>query len=271
MEDLQTRACEIRKQILLQVYSSQTGHLGGSLSAVEILNYLYFNKMNINKSNYMETNRDKFVLSKGHAAPVLYAVLAQKGIIDQKHLPKLRKLDSILQGHPDMRKTPGVDMSTGSLGQGVSVAVGMALANKLNGSTNQVYCLLGDGELQEGQVWEAAMFAASRKLDNLTLIIDNNNLQIDGTLDQINSPYPIDLKFEAFGFSTYTCDGHDYMSIAAGFESFAQEVDKPRVLIAKTIKGKGISFMENERQWHGKAPNQTQYAKALKELEEQYE
>lgn len=265
---LEAIAIEIRKKILIQIHASKTGHPGGSLSAADILTYLYFKQMN-GLGNIDNPNRDKFILSKGHAAPLLYATLAQRGIIDEDLLITLRKMDSVLQGHPDMNKTKGVDMSTGSLGQGISVAVGLALGAKLNGSSKKIYTLVGDGELQEGQVWEAAMFAASRKLDNLVVIVDNNKLQIDGTIEEVNSPYPINKKFEAFGFEVIDlANGNDMKVIESGFEKINFENKKPTIILAHTVKGKGVSFMENQVEWHGKAPSDEEYEKAVNELNE---
>ena len=267
IQELKKMANEIRKDILVQVHASQTGHPGGSLSAADIFTYLYFKEMNISVENYKDENRDRFVLSKGHTAPGLYAVLAEKGILPKEDLITLRKVGSYLQGHPDMKHTPGVDMSTGSLGQGISAAVGMALAGKLRNKDYRVYTMLGDGELQEGQVWEAVMFAGNRKLDNLVVIIDNNNLQIDGTIEEVNSPYPIDKKFEAFDFHVINVEnGNGMEQLDKAFSSAREIKGKPVVIIAKTVKGKGVSFMENVAGWHGKAPNDEQFAKAMEEL-----
>lgn len=266
INQLEFEANEIRKKVLLQVHASKTGHPGGSLSAADILCYLYFKQMK--DVNQVESKqRNKFVLSKGHAAPVLYATLAQKGIIAEEELVTLRKLNSKLQGHPDMNKTPGVDMSTGSLGQGISAAVGLALGAKMNGTDKVIYTLVGDGELQEGQVWEAAMFAASRELNNLIVIVDNNNLQIDGTIKEVNSPYPIDKKFESFGFEIYYInDGNNMSEIDKVFSHLDLNSNKPKLILAKTIKGKGVSFMENQVGWHGKAPNDQEFEMAMSEL-----
>ncbi len=264
---LQQIAVEVRKDILTAVHASGTGHPGGSLSAADIFTYLYFEEMNIDSQNPDKADRDRFVLSKGHTAPGLYAALAEKGYFDKAELLNLRKPGSFLQGHPDMKHTPGVDMSTGSLGQGVSAAVGMAIAAKLKGKKHRIYTLLGDGEIQEGQVWEAAMLAAHRKLDNLTVIVDNNNLQIDGKITEVNSPYPIDEKFRAFQFHVITIDGHNFDEIRQAFEEARNTKDKPTAIIAKTVKGKGVSFMEDQAGWHGKAPNDEQFEKALAELE----
>ena len=264
-ELLKKEAKEVRKGILAAVHASGTGHPGGSLSAADIMTYLYFQEM---QGKREDPDRDRFVLSKGHAAPCLYAVLSEMGVIPKEDLVTLRKTGGYLQGHPDMKHTPGVDMSTGSLGQGISAATGMALSGKMRKRNYRVYTLVGDGELQEGQVWEAAMFASHRSLDNLTVIVDNNNLQIDGSIEEVNSPYPIDKKFEAFGFYVIYADGHDFESLHQAFTKAKEEKGKPSVIIAKTVKGKGVSFMENQVGWHGKAPDDTQYAQALKELEE---
>lgn len=267
-KELKQMANEVRKDILVQVHASKTGHPGGSLSAADIFTCLYFYEMNIDVNNYDDPNRNRFVLSKGHTAPGVYAVLAEKGIIPKEDLIRLRKVGSYLQGHPDMKHTPGIDMSTGSLGQGISAAVGMALSGKLRNQDYRVYTLLGDGELQEGQVWEAAMFAGSRALDNLVVIIDNNNLQIDGTIEEVNSPYPIDKKFEAFDFYTINVeDGNDMEQLCNAFDEARQLKGKPVAIIAKTIKGKGVSFMENIAGWHGTAPNDEQFEQAMAELE----
>lgn len=260
-------ANEIRKGIIVSVASAKSGHPGGSLSCADILSYLYFEQMNVDPKNPKMADRDRFVLSKGHCAPALYSVLANKGYFDVEILKTLRKPDSILQGHPDMKGTPGVDMSSGSLGQGISAAAGMALSAKLSGDKYNVYTLLGDGEISEGQVWEALMFAAHKKLTNLCVIIDNNDLQIDGSLEEVNSPYPIDEKLKAFGFNTLVIDGHNFDEIKMAFDSFLNTNDKPTAIVAKTIKGKGVSFMENECDWHGSAPNAEQAEIALKELE----
>ena len=258
----------IRKDIVTMIHGSKSGHPGGSLSAVEILTALYFDEMNIDPENPKKEDRDRFVLSKGHAAPVLYATLAERGYFDKKELLSLRKVGAMLQGHPDMKGTPGVEMSTGSLGQGVSAAVGMAIAGKLDQKDYTVYTLLGDGEIQEGQVWEAAMLAGHRKLDNLIVIVDNNGLQIDGPVADVNSPYPIDKKFEAFNFEVIILeDGNDFEKIAEAVKKAKAVVGKPAAIIAKTVKGKGVSFMENQVGWHGVAPNDEQYAVAMAELE----
>ena len=265
--ELQKVANEVRKGIVTSTHSAKAGHPGGSLSAADILTYLYFEEMNVNPKDDKNPDRDRFVLSKGHAAPALYSVLAHKGYFPVEDLVTLRHIGSYLQGHPCMN-IPGVDMSTGSLGQGVSTAVGMAIAGKLDKKDYTVYALLGDGEVQEGQVWEAAMLAGHRKLDNLVVIIDNNGLQIDGDIADVCSPYPIDKKFEAFNFEVIVLeDGHDYVQIAEAVKKAKAVVGKPAAIIAKTVKGKGVSFMENQVGWHGVAPNDEQYAAAMAELE----
>lgn len=266
-EKLKITATEIRKGIIESVFSAKCGHPGGSLSCADMMTYLYFDKMNVNPENPSDPARDRFVLSKGHCAPALYSTLANRGYFPVSELKTLRKLDSRLQGHPDMKNIPGVDMSSGSLGQGVSAAAGMALSAKISGDSYKVYALLGDGEISEGQVWEAAMFAAHKKLDNLCFIIDNNNLQIDGTLDEVNSPYPIDEKFKAFNFKVINIDGHNFDEIRKAFDEFTANSDgRPTAVIAKTVKGKGVSFMENQCGWHGKAPNEEEYNIAMAEL-----
>lgn len=242
------------------------GHPGGSLSIADILTVLYFNELNIDEKNPKWEDRDRLVLSKGHCAPALYSVLANRGFFDKKELKTLRRLGSFLQGHPDMKKTPGVDMTTGSLGQGLSAANGMAIAAKLDNKSYRVYCILGDGEIEEGQIWEAAMASNKYKLDNLCVIVDNNNLQIDGKIEDVMSPYPIDEKFKSFGFQIIKIDGNDIDEILKAFEVAKNVKGKPTCIIAKTIKGKGISFMENKAGWHGKAPNKEEYDKAVKEL-----
>lgn len=262
-------ATKIRMAIIEGTYNAKSGHPGGSLSIADTLAVLYFHKMRIDPSNPAWPERDRFILSKGHAAPALYGVLALRGYFPLDEIPKLRKVGSYLQGHPDMKGTPGVDMTTGSLGQGVSAAGGMALAAKLDGSQRRVYAILGDGELEEGQVWESAMFAAHKKLDNLCIIIDNNDLQIDGTLEQVNSPHPIPDKFRAFGFNVIEIDAHDIDSIDAALNSAEQCKGRPTAIVQKSIKGKGVSFMENQVGWHGSAPNKEQYEQAMKELSEQ--
>ena len=265
--ELQKIANEVRKGIVASTHSAKAGHPGGSLSAADILTYLYFEEMNVNPQDEKNPDRDRFVLSKGHAAPALYAVLAQKGFFPVEDLITLRHIGSYLQGHPCMN-IPGVDMSTGSLGQGVSAAVGMAIAGKLDKKDYTVYTVLGDGEIQEGQVWEAAMLAGHRKLDNLIVIVDNNGLQIDGNVADVCSPYPIDKKFEAFNFEVIILeDGHDFEKIAEAVKKAKAVVGKPAAIIANTVKGKGVSFMENQVGWHGVAPNDEQYAAAMAELE----
>ena len=264
---LQEKALEVRKGIITAVHSAKSGHPGGSLSVADTLTYLYFYKMNIDPKNPKMENRDRLVLSKGHTAPALYSVLAEKGFFDKSELVKLRKVGAMLQGHPDMKGTPGVDMSTGSLGQGVSTAVGMAIGAKLSNADYTVYTVLGDGEIQEGQVWEAAMSAAHYKLDNLVAVVDNNNLQIDGKVSDVMSVYPIDEKFASFGWNVATCDGHDFDSIHAAFEKTKEKNGKPWVIIQTSVKGKGVSFMENQASWHGTAPNDEQYAQAMADLD----
>ena len=262
---LEITACKVRIGSIEGVHSANAGHPGGSLSCTDILTYLYFNEMNIDPKNPKMDSRDRFVLSKGHAAPALYSVLAQRGYFDVELLKTLRQIGSILQGHPDMKHIPGVDMSSGSLGQGISCAVGMALSAKHFGNDFKVYTVLGDGEIEEGQVWEAAMFAANKGLSNLVAFVDYNNLQIDGTIEEVNSAYPIDKKFEAFNWHTITIDGHDFEQIDNALAE-AKTIDKPVVIIAKTVKGKGVSFMENQVGWHGTAPNDEQYEQAMAEL-----
>ena len=263
--NLELNACKVRMGIIEGVHSAKSGHPGGSLSCADILTYLYFAKMNIDPKNPKMENRDRFVLSKGHAAPALYSVLANRGYFDTELLNTLRQIGSILQGHPDMKHIPGVDMSTGSLGQGISAAVGMALSAKHFGNDFKVYTVLGDGEIEEGQVWEAAMFAANKGLSNLIAFVDYNNLQIDGSIEEVNSAAPIDKKFEAFNWHTIVIDGHDFDQIEAALNE-AESVDKPVAIIAKTVKGKGVSFMENQVGWHGSAPNDEQYEQAMAEL-----
>lgn len=261
------KAQAIRKDIIRSVYLAGSGHPGGSLSSAEIFAVLYFHEMNIDPEHPQKEDRDRFVLSKGHCAPAYYAALAERGYFPVEELDSLRKFGSMLQGHPDMKHIPGVDMSTGSLGQGVSAAAGMAYGLQIQHNPAHVYALLGDGELQEGQVWEAAMFAGSKGLNNLTLIIDNNNLQIDGPVDEVNSPYPIDAKFKAFNFNVEVVDGNDAGAVMTGFANLREKNDRPGVLIARTTKGKGVSFMENQAGWHGKAPNREQMIQALNDLE----
>ncbi len=264
--ELQKTAVEVRKGIIEAVHSAKSGHPGGSLSAADIFTYLYFEEMNIDPKDPKKEGRDRFVLSKGHTAPGYYSALAHRGFFPVEDLKTLRKVGSYLQGHPDRKHIPGVDMSSGSLGQGVSAAVGMALSAKMSGEDYRTYTLLGDGEIQEGQVWEAAMFAGARKLDNLVLIVDNNGLQIDGNIADVCSPYPIDKKFEAFNFHVINIDGNDFKQIAAAFAEARQTKGMPTAIIAKTVKGKGVSFMENQVSWHGTAPNDEQYEIAMEEL-----
>ena len=264
--ELQKTANEIRKGIIEAVHSAKSGHPGGSLSAADIFTYLYFEEMNIDPADPGKPDRDRFVLSKGHVAPGYYSVLANRGFFPVEDLKTLRKVGSYLQGHPDKKHIPGVDMSSGSLGQGISAAVGMALPAKLSNDSYRTYTLLGDGEIQEGQVWEAAMFAGARKLDNLVVIVDNNGLQIDGNIADVCSPYPIDKKFEAFNFHVINIDAHDFEQIAAAFQEARRTKGMPTAIIAKSVKGKGVSFMENQASWHGTAPNDEQYAIAMEEL-----
>ena len=265
--ELKKTANEVRKGIIKSTHAAKSGHPGGSLSAADVFTYLYFVELNVDPKNPKDENRDRFVLSKGHVAPGYYSTLAERGFFPKEDLKTLRHLGSYLQGHPDMKHIPGVDMSSGSLGQGISAAVGMALSAKLSNESYRVYTLLGDGEIQEGQVWEAAMFAGFRKLDNLVVIVDNNNLQIDGRIDEVNSPYPIDKKFEAFNFHVINIDGHDFDQIAAAFKEARETKGMPTAIIAKTIKGKGVSFMEDQAGWHGKAPNDEEYKIAMEDLE----
>ena len=265
--ELMKTANEVRKGIVTAVHSAKSGHPGGSLSAADIYTYLYFEEMNIDPKDPKKADRDRFVLSKGHTAPGYYSTLAHRGFFPVEDLTTLRKVGSYLQGHPDMKHIPGVDMSSGSLGQGISAAVGMAISAKLSDDDYRVYTLLGDGEIQEGQVWEASMLAGHRKLDNLVVIVDNNNLQIDGKITDVNSPYPIDKKFEAFNFHVISIDGNDFDQIEAAFKEARETKGMPTAIIAKTIKGKGVSFMEDQAGWHGKAPNDEQYAQAMEELE----
>ena len=265
--ELMKTANEVRKGIVTAVHSAKSGHTGGSLSAADIYTYLYFEEMNIDPKDPKKADRDRFVLSKGHTAPGYYSTLAHRGFFPVEDLTTLRKVGSYLQGHPDMKHIPGVDMSSGSLGQGISAAVGMAISAKLSDDDYRVYTLLGDGEIQEGQVWEASMLAGHRKLDNLVVIVDNNNLQIDGKITDVNSPYPIDKKFEAFNFHVINIDGNDFDQIEAAFKEARKTKGMPTAIIAKTIKGKGVSFMEDQAGLHGKAPNDEQYAQAMEELE----
>lgn len=267
--ELEKIALKVRMGIIESIHAAKAGHPGGSLSCADILTYLYFKQMKIDPKNPKWEERDRFVLSKGHAAPALYAVLAQRGFFDEKELINLRQIGSMLQGHPDLKKIPGVDMSTGSLGQGISAAVGMALSAKHFGNKFNVYAVLGDGEIEEGQVWEAAMFAGNHKLDNLVIFVDNNNLQIDGSIEEVNSPHPIDKKFEAFGFETITIDGNDFDEIEAALDK-ASAIDRPVAIIAKTVKGKGVSYMENAVNWHGAAPNDELFEQAMAELKSAY-
>ena len=263
---LQIAACKIRMGIIEGVYHAKSGHPGGSLSATEIFAYLYFKEMNIDPKDPKKEDRDRFVLSKGHTCPGLYAALALKGYFPMDELKKLRHTGALLQGHPDMKTIPGIDMSTGSLGQGVSAACGIAVAGKMSSKSYRVYSLLGDGEIDEGEVWEAAMFAAHHKLDNLCLIIDNNGLQIDGPVEEVAGPGPIDEKFKAFGFDVQTIDGNDFDAVEAAFNHAKTVKGKPSAIIAKTIKGKDVSYMENQVGWHGKAPNDEQYQIAMQDL-----
>ncbi|KIR02845.1 Transketolase [Lachnospiraceae bacterium TWA4] len=265
--ELKKIANEVRKGIIEGVYNAKAGHPGGSLSSADLFTYLYFEEMNVDPKNPKMEGRDRFVLSKGHVAPAYYATLAHKGFFPVEDLKTLRHIGSYLQGHPDMKHIPGVDMSSGSLGQGVSAAVGMALAAQVDGKDYRTYTLLGDGEIQEGQVWEAAMFAGHRKLDNLVVIVDNNGLQIDGDIADVCSPYPIDKKFEAFNFHVINIDGHNFDEIAAAFKEARETKGMPTAIIMKTIKGKDVSFMENNAGWHGKAPNAEEYKIAMEDLE----
>ncbi|MDD4372067.1 MAG: transketolase [Anaerostipes sp.] len=265
--ELKNKANEIRKGVIRGTHAAKSGHPGGSLSAADMFAYLYFEEMNIDPKNPKDSNRDRFVLSKGHVAPGYYAALAERGFFPKEDLLTLRHIGSRLQGHPDMKKIPGVDMSSGSLGQGISAAVGMALAAKLQKKDYRTYTLLGDGEIQEGQVWEAAMFAGAKNLDNLVVIVDNNGLQIDGNIEDVCSPYPIVDKFEAFNFNTIAIDGHNFDEIADALKKARECKGKPTAIIMKTVKGKGVSFMENQASWHGSAPNDEQCEQALKDLE----
>lgn len=265
-KDLEKTSKNIRRSIVDMIYKASSGHPGGALSITDILVALYFKEMNIDENNPKMETRDRLVLSKGHASAGLYATLAEKGFFPKENLTSFRKIDSILQGHPDMKKIPGVDMSSGSLGQGLSIANGMAIAGKLDKRDYRVYVILGDGEIEEGQIWESAMSASHYKLDNLCVIVDNNNLQIDGEISNVMNPYPIDEKFEKFGFNVINIDGHNFDEIINAFENAKKVKDRPTAIIAKTIKGKGVSFMENQSSWHGKAPNDEQYAIAMKEF-----
>ena len=265
--ELQKTANEVRKDILTAVYYAKSGNPGGSLSAADIYTYLYFEEMNIDPKDPKKADRDRLVVSKGHTSPGYYSTLAHRGFFPVEDLKTFRHVGSYLQGHPDMKHIPGVDMSSGSLGQGISAAVGMAISAKLSGDDYRVYTLVGDGEIQEGQVWEASMLAGYRKLDNLVVIVDNNNLQIDGPIDEVNSPYPIDKKFEAFNFHVINVDGHDFDALRAAFKEARETKGMPTAIIAKTVKGKGVSYMENQVSWHGTAPNEEQYQVAMEELE----
>ena len=266
IRQLQITACKVRMGVIEGTHGAKAGHPGGSLSAADMFTYLYFKELNIDPKDPKNENRDRFVLSKGHTAPGLYSALANRGFFPVKDLPTLRHIDSYLQGHPNMNTVPGVDMSTGSLGQGISVAAGMALGAKHQGKTYRVYTLLGDGEIQEGQVWEACMLAAHYKLDNLCVIVDNNGLQIDGPVDKVMSPYPIDEKLKAFGFHVEVIDGHDYNQIEAALNTAKAVKGQPTAILMKTLKGKGVSYMEGQASWHGKAPNDEEYAIAMNEL-----
>ncbi len=266
IKELENKAKEVRKGIIEAVYSNKSGHPGGSLSIADILTVLYFNQMNIDEKNPKWEDRDRLVLSKGHCAPVLYSTLANRGFFDVEKLKTFRNIESNLQGHPDMNKVDGVDMTSGSLGQGLSAANGMAIAGKMDNKNYRVYCILGDGEIEEGQIWEAAMTANKYKLDNLCVIVDNNNLQIDGTIEEVMSSYPIDEKFKSFGFQVINIDGHNIQEIIDAFDVAKNVKGKPTCIIAKTIKGKGVSFMENKAEWHGKAPSEEEYKIAMEEL-----
>lgn len=265
-KQLKIKACKARMGIIEGVYNAKSGHPGGSLSCVDILTYLYFNHMNVDPQNPQNEDRDRFVLSKGHAAPALYSVLALKGFFPVEELKTLRKSDSMLQGHPSVKYTPGVDMCTGSLGQGISAACGMALGAKLSGKSYRVFTVLGDGEIQEGQVWEAAMYASAKGLDNLVAVVDNNGLQIDGKITEVNSPYPIAEKFKSFGWNVIEISAHSFDEIDAAFNAAAEFKGKPSVIVADSVKGKGVSFMEDQVGWHGTAPNAEQYEQAMSEL-----
>ena len=270
-KDLLVAAAKVRLGILEGVFHAKSGHPGGSLSAADLFTYLYFKELRVDPKNPKDPDRDRFVLSKGHCAPGLYAALALKGYFPWEELSRLRHIGAMLQGHPDMKGTPGVDMSSGSLGQGISAAVGMALAGKMDGKDYRVYTLLGDGECEEGQVWEAAMFAGHRKLDNFCVIVDYNGLQIDGPVEKVAGPAPFEPKFQAFGFETMTIDGHNFDELERAFQAAKACKGKPFAILMKTVKGKGVSFMENQVGWHGKAPNKDEYEVALKELQENLE
>lgn len=267
LEQLKATATEVRRGILTEVHAAKSGHPGGSLSVADIITYLYSEVLRVDPKNPRWEDRDRLVLSKGHTCPTLYAMLAEKGFFPKEELTTFRAIGSRLQGHPDMNKAPGIDFSAGSLGQGVSAACGMALAGKLGKKDYRVYTILGDGEIEEGQVWEAAMFADHYKLDNLCFIIDNNDLQIDGRIGEVSSPYPIDEKFRAFGFEVFCCDGHDFTALEETFQKVLKVTGKPVAVIAKTVKGKGVSYMEDQAGWHGKAPNDAEYEQGMKELE----
>ena len=267
MEKLEQKVKNIRKNIIKMIYTASSGHPGGALSCADILTVLYFSEMNVDPEKPQDENRDRLVLSKGHASAALYATLAEKGFIKEEELSGFRSINSNLQGHPDKKKIPGVDMTTGSLGQGLSAANGMALAGKMDKKDYRVYCIVGDGEIEEGQIWEAAMTASHYKLDNLCLIVDNNNLQIDGKITDVMNPTPIDEKFKSFGFNVINIDGNDLDEITRAFENAKKAKDRPTAIIAKTVKGKGISFMENQAGWHGKAPNEEEFTIAMKELD----
>ena len=266
LEDLKLKAKNIRRNIVEMVYSASSGHPGGSLSVADVMTALYFTEVNVDVNNPKDENRDRVVLSKGHCSPALYSSLAEKGFIPKEDLVTFRKADSYLQGHPDMKKIPGVDMTSGSLGQGLSVANGMALAGKMDNKSYRVYAILGDGEIQEGQIWEAAMTSCHYKLDNLCVIVDNNNLQIDGSVDNVMNVYPIDEKFRSFGFEVFTVDGNNIDELITIFEKAKTVKGKPTAIVAKTIKGKGVSYMENQAGWHGKAPKEDEYKTAMEDL-----
>ena len=266
IEELKSKAQDIRRDIIEEVYYAKSGHPGGSLSIADIMAVLYFDELNIDEKNPRWEDRDRVILSKGHCSPALYAALAERGFFNKEELKNFRNLESNLQGHPDLNKVPGVDMTSGSLGQGLSVANGVAISGKLDKKTYRVYVIVGDGEIQEGQIWEAAMTSNKYKLDNLCVIVDNNNLQIDGTIEEVMSPYPIDKKFENFGFNVINIDGHNIQEILDAFETAKKAKGCPTCIVAKTIKGKGISFMENKAEWHGKAPSEEQYNQAINEL-----
>lgn len=266
LEGFQSKAKSVRRNIVEMVYSAKSGHPGGSLSITDVLVALYFSELNVDINNPKSEDRDRLVLSKGHCSPALYSVLAEKGFIPKEDLKTFRKIDSYLQGHPDMKKIPGVDMTSGSLGQGLSVSNGMAISGKLDNKDYRVYCILGDGEIEEGQVWEAAMSSSHYKLDNLCVIVDNNNLQIDGKIEDVMNPHPIDKKFESFGFNVLTIDGHNFNEILEAFEKAKSVKGKPTAIIAKTTKGKGVSYMEDNAGWHGKAPSEEEYNLAMNEL-----